>query len=270
MGRSFWGYCILLVVVVPAWGLTQDNIQPDQTPAAQYKQVKSDYSKLESQWAEDLAKLKSKKEREQFASKRPDATPFAAQIFEIAEKFPKDSSTCDALFFVVEIMPAGTKQSAKALDLIAENHLAQPLVARSLNRLEQNPAAEKLLRSAFEKHPDKDVQALAAFYLARNLKMQSNLPEKNPQEAAAARQQAETLYDRVIKDFGTLKDPNVSSPKSKGRTLRELAEPELFEVRFLSIGSTVLDIEADDLDGKAFKLSDYQGKVVLLDFWGHW
>src|SRR5262245_61298226 len=38
----------------------------------------------------------------------------------------------------------------------------------------------------------------------------------------------------------------------------------------LLIGKVVPDIAADDLDGKPFKLSDYRGKVVLLDFWGHW
>ena len=30
------------------------------------------------------------------------------------------------------------------------------------------------------------------------------------------------------------------------------------------------EIEAPDLDGVKFKLSDYRGKVVLLDFWGYW
>jgi thiol-disulfide isomerase/thioredoxin len=32
----------------------------------------------------------------------------------------------------------------------------------------------------------------------------------------------------------------------------------------------VPDLAGEDLDGVAFKLSDYRGKVVLLDFWAHW
>ncbi len=30
------------------------------------------------------------------------------------------------------------------------------------------------------------------------------------------------------------------------------------------------DIEGQDVDGQKFKLSDYRGKVVLIDFWGDW
>ena len=38
----------------------------------------------------------------------------------------------------------------------------------------------------------------------------------------------------------------------------------------LNVGDVALEIEGEDLDGTKFKLSDYRGKVVLLDFWGHW
>ena len=38
----------------------------------------------------------------------------------------------------------------------------------------------------------------------------------------------------------------------------------------LEEGKTAPEIEGPDQDGKTFKLSDYRGKVVLLDFWGHW
>ena len=38
----------------------------------------------------------------------------------------------------------------------------------------------------------------------------------------------------------------------------------------LDVGNEAPEIEAEDLDGEVFKLSDYRGKVVLLDFWGNW
>jgi hypothetical protein len=38
----------------------------------------------------------------------------------------------------------------------------------------------------------------------------------------------------------------------------------------INVGEVAQDISAEDLDGVTFKLSDYRGKVVVLDFWGHW
>lgn len=35
-------------------------------------------------------------------------------------------------------------------------------------------------------------------------------------------------------------------------------------------GKVAPDIAGVDLDGTAFKLSDYKGKVIMLDFWGDW
>ena len=41
---------------------------------------------------------------------------------------------------------------------------------------------------------------------------------------------------------------------------------ELFNIRNLAIGRQAPDIEGEDQDGRRFKLSDYRGKVVFLDF----
>ncbi len=38
----------------------------------------------------------------------------------------------------------------------------------------------------------------------------------------------------------------------------------------LAVGQPAPEIVGEDLTGVAFKLSDYRGKVVVLDFWGHW
>ncbi len=49
-----------------------------------------------------------------------------------------------------------------------------------------------------------------------------------------------------------------------------MAERDLYELRNLQIGMTAPDIEGEDVDGVQFKLSDYRGEVVVLDFWGDW
>ena len=50
-------------------------------------------------------------------------------------------------------------------------------------------------------------------------------------------------------------------------TVGKKARSELFDLRFLSVGKAEPEVEGTDQDGKHFKLSEYQGKVVLLDFW---
>ena len=36
------------------------------------------------------------------------------------------------------------------------------------------------------------------------------------------------------------------------------------------VGNQAPEITGEDIAGVAFKLSDYRGKVVVLDFWGDW
>ena len=61
-------------------------------------------------------------------------------------------------------------------------------------------------------------------------------------------------------------DGKKSNQSNQGKTPAiERIPPEL-----LAIGKVAPDIAGEDLDGKTFKLSDYRGKVVVLDFWGDW
>jgi hypothetical protein len=48
------------------------------------------------------------------------------------------------------------------------------------------------------------------------------------------------------------------------------ARRTIFELEKLQIGMAAPDIQGRDENDAAFKLSDYKGKVVVLDFWGFW
>ena len=50
----------------------------------------------------------------------------------------------------------------------------------------------------------------------------------------------------------------------------EAGAPQEHESAYLSVGSVAPDFDARTLDGHEFKLSDYRGKVVLVDFYGFW
>jgi len=76
---------------------------------------------------------------------------------------------------------------------------------------------------------------------------------------AAEPGRAKALFERAIEEFGDGVGPHV-----------ERARGNLFELERLQPGMLAPDIEGRDLDGVPFKLSDYRGRVVLLDFWGHW
>jgi len=76
-------------------------------------------------------------------------------------------------------------------------------------------------------------------------------------KAAGARDAALGSYRRVLERF----------PDTR---FGALAQDVLFVLEHLSVGGIAPDFEDVDVEGRAFKLSDYRGKVVVLDFWGFW
>jgi hypothetical protein len=146
-----------------------------------------------------------------------------------------------------------------------KDHLESPQIGAIALRFAYNltPATEKLLRAIIEKNPHAQAQGLACFGLATALKNQATNAQ-GPQ-AAKASKEAEELYKRVVEKYADI--------QSGRATLGQAAQAELTGLRNqrnLVVGKVAPEIEGEDIDGQKFKLSDYRGKVVVLDFWGHW
>ncbi len=125
-------------------------------------------------------------------------------------------------------------------------------------------SGETLLRSLLEKDKRPEVQGVACLALGQSLKTRAdNMADSQAKEAEKLLAESEKLLERAEKEYANVKGPF-------GKTIGEQAKPLLFELQHLSIGKVAPDIEGEDADSKKFKLSEYRGKVVLLDFWGNW
>jgi hypothetical protein len=69
------------------------------------------------------------------------------------------------------------------------------------------------------------------------------------------------------KGLAVLREVAEKWPESKEA---ERAAGQVFRHTNLLVGKHVPDFEATDVDGHAFHLSDYEGKVTVIDFWGFW
>lgn len=160
---------------------------------------------------------------------------------------------CSATLYTGNIPELG-KLYDSTVDLLMEKFADRPELGPLTGYLPQdmNPAwAEKHLRTLMEKNSSDEVKVDAKFGLASIL--------KNKDEASQP--EAEKLLESVVADYEKM--------PAKKPMLQQIKN-ELNDIKVRGIGKPVPEIAGSDLDDKEFKLSDYKGKVVLIDFWGFW
>jgi hypothetical protein len=280
-----------LIFLSAAWALDEptEKAEPpakSKTPAEQLAALRQDVQKARGEILTKYRKAEKEEEKQELLQKYF-ATPrtFAEKFLELARSEPKDPAAIQALVFLVTEAD-GAPESLTAADIIVRKHLGDQQVLAAVPQFGRAPSAaqEKVLRAAMKQARDTDAKATLA--LAQNLKEQvgfaRQLKDGSPDELKQAEarlgeegvkrlreadadkmeDEAAALYERVAKEYADV--------RSGRETLGAQAKSELFELRHLSVGKPAPEIEAEDLDGTKFKLSDYRGKVVLLDFWGHW
>jgi hypothetical protein len=254
------------------------------TPAERLAQIQKENKAAEAEYYKAAEALQDtpegrKKYQELFqAYDKGQGERFMAAV-ELAHQNPKADIALIALEWVLTIprsyyLPAGKL----AMEQVAEHHAANPKAGKivawvgyytpheQINAKEW-AAAMQLIRAVAEKNPDPVARGQAVMALAWQAKNKAAIAEhKKSEDAEKLAAEAERAFEAVLKDYADC--PRLM--REGQRSLGEEAKSELFELRHLRIGKSAPDIEGEDLDSVKFKLSDYRGKVVVLDFWGDW
>jgi hypothetical protein len=224
--------------------------------------------------------------------------PLPQKLLLLAEKYPREPWTLDALTHVItqeywldnySSHPGWGKDSrqARAIGILLRDHVRSDKLGETCKRVQYGfrKECETFLRAVLDKNPHRDVRGKACLGLALFLNGRLNrldLLENQPavkrryeglygkdyldvlrrQDRARAVAEVEALFQQAAEKYGDVKLPY-------GEKVSEIAKMELFAIRHLAVGKEAPDIEGPDQNGVRFKLSDYRGKVVLLYFWQH-
>ena len=284
----------ILVLMLSLWVVVAEGNGSDKpaTPAEQYKALRkeADRGSGDSFPRTDVERLKfvGRAYKHRFA--------MAVKFLALAEKHPDDPVALDALTqavwqvnttpWPVEMVGADAAR-ARALELIRRDHIQSDKLGTLCQRVCYGFAREyeTFLRAVLAKNPHKAVRAAASLSLGRflNNRLQrvdlcreqqglaeefaglfgkAYLAELKRQDRDKVLKEIEAVFEQAAQRYGDVKLPG-------GETVAGLAKAELLSIRNLSVGKEAPDIEGEDQDGRRFKLSDYRGKVVLLDFWSY-
>ncbi len=251
--RSLLLGTLALYLLVPGlWAQDKDKPAGPRTVKQEYETLAKEYQDGVLNFQKAYQAAKTAEEKKKAIEKLPNREEFARRMLKLAQDHPKDAVAVDALTWIVT--NAGyTPEGNSALELLADNHVKNARIGDLYLSLtySQSANAEKLLRGIIKENPHPEVRGKAYFGLARRLSEQADVSKDK---------EADQLFAEVEKKYADI--PYFR----RGVTLGQVAG----QSRRLLIGKEAPEIEGDDIDGKKFKLSEYRGKVIVLDFWGHW
>jgi hypothetical protein len=288
MRRTATAMLVGLLLLPALWA--EDKPIP---PGEQLEALRKEVEKVRQTYYASYEKATTDTERQKLRDKNDKQIKACARrALELARKYPKDPAAVEALCWIIAgglgYNGAGAEIET-ALDLLRTDYVTSDKLRRvcSIAFVYDSVSVkpEQLLRAVLEKSPHRELRGIACYHLGIMLRRHAEAAKRWREPGRAKGweaglnaavlkrlqssdpdqllQEAERLFQRTIAEYGDVRIP----PRG---TLADIAKATLFEMQHLVVGKTAPVIEGEDIDGKRFKLSDYRGKIVVLDFWGHW
>jgi hypothetical protein len=252
----------LAMLLLLAMAFPQGQAQRPPTPEeAAVTALQQEYQRALQEYQRPLVEARTDEERRQVRldpAKHP-GREFLPRFRELATRYARTPAGLQALIQgrAVALQLGDAPAGEQMLETMLADHGSTPAFAAYVLRMPAPPPAPgerptaELMNAKIEEllvkvearttHPEvRGAVLLRRAFLHRN----------DPDRALA-------LYREIDAKYG---------PTEAAKTARAA----IFEAENLVEGKVAPDFEATDAYGEKFQLSDYRGKVVVLEFWGFW
>ncbi len=199
-----------------------------------------------------MKRLRAEKDRKKQMEMRRNERPSPAQEIDLVLKLAKEDPTAAGVEkgLTWSLQGANTTQRKEISRLLLTHYKDSASIGKLVQSYARTRSGgEDELRQIAQLAGDETVRQMANYYLSSKLVQKAN-----------------TKAEGIAMTKQLIASPGME----KNRKLLDRLKSQLMLAEKLSIGCTAPDIVGTDQDDKEFKLSDYRGQVVLLDFWGIW
>jgi thiol-disulfide isomerase/thioredoxin len=259
--------CLAVVFTTAAMSVVgfADDPPKDKTRSEQFVDLQKAMAKEQQAAIAEYREAKGKDQQDALQKYSGIAAAYALKFFKLAEQNPTDDVALEAS--VVALLNSVGTVATKATELIATHHADNPKLAQVIAAIcAKGDAGLAAVKTLSEKSKNRDVRGTATYWIGATKLEQADYPPTGKpmkdEDRAAAFKDAEAILTKAGKEFGDVKVRN--------GTVGKEVEAQLFFINNLTVGKTMPDADSEDLDGKKVKISDYRGRVVVLDIWATW
>lgn len=206
-------------------------------------------------WSLEIGMAATAEARAAAFAKRPDAAAAADEMWKVIAGSLSEEWTIEpaAWFLRASVGLQYPKEVDEIRKAVESHHLQSPRIIPMCMALVTtgDPRSLSVLEKISESHPDSKIQGVAALASAMTLKTLGD-------DSELMRKRLTALRKAIVES---------SEVEIGNTTVAKLAEDELYIIRFLTKGRIAPDLSGTDSGGRPMRLSDHQGKVILLLFW---
>lgn len=256
------GTPILAKPIVPAGLKSMDRM-------AQVKTHLENYQAACVSFVERLARTPDG-EKAALLNKTPPVLITVHLLGQLIQANPGDDASMEALVFLARVAdipmvakmlaslpgqrPEEAATSLKPFELILKHHANHIRTVELIQKTTWTPELSEFTLAVFAKTTNPEVRGKAGYRLASEALREGD--EKS----------AEPLLESLARDR------YLEGVYASGRTISisAWAEGKLREIRLLKVGKIIPEVSAETLEGKKQTISDFRGKVVVVDVWTTW
>lgn len=242
----------LLVMLVAATGLAVAQTDTKNKVADQIGELIATQDAAVTKFMEEVRALPREQQREAYQKGYPQPKDTIDTLSAIVKENPADEASLKAISWMSG-RSRGQALSPEIFAALEEHHLdSSKLSAVVLSLYSANSEeAQAFLATVVEKSEVKEARGSALYVQAMQM-------ERDPAKA----EQYKAIVEKLNAEHADL--------EVRGRKVAAMMKATVEAKEKLAIGKPAPEIIGKDADGNEMKLSDYKGKIVVLDFWGDW